>query len=208
MSYKNTVTINISQMGKTKGSCLANTRIAAVPDIPAKYPDATTARHNTILHAGTPPSNVWVPVFFTFYATVDGVYKDWGHIGWYKDGKFWSDGVEYSSIASYESNHAPRYVGWGETLNGVRVVEYVAAPAPTPTGKTLHLDKGTITTTYSAAGSKVGSIYARDDTYNYVIRENDGNRVKINSASGGGDGIYVYLRYSATGALIPGREIK
>lgn len=208
--WKQARTVNISQMGKRSGYCLVNTRVGGVPDIPSKYQTAHEAQLHTTLHPGTPPSGVWVPVFFDFYATIDGVYKNWGHVGWYKDGVFYSDGVRYASIAAYEAHHAPRYRGWGETLNGVRIIEWVADPVPAPSvpaSGTLHLDKGTITSTFDHNGNKVGSIYARDDTYDYVIRGHNGNRVIVNSASGGGNGVEIALTYLA-GGVIPGRHIK
>lgn len=85
----------------------------------------------------------------------------------------------------------------------------VKNPAPVKaSGQVLHLDKGTDTSTFNKSGTKIGTIHAKDDSYDYKVLENLGNRVKINSASGGGNGVYVYLTYTATGQPVPGRHIK
>lgn len=209
MEWKQVRSVDPAKMGKIKGSCLYNTRIAAVPLIPKKYDPALEAMLNTQLHAGAAPRGVWVPLFFDFWATIEGVYANWGHVGWSApDGSFWSDGVKYSSLAAYTKNHAPKYRGWGESLNGVRVVELISAPASSkPSGRTLlHLNKGTITTTYD----KNGSIYARDDTYDYTVHKDEGYRVQVNSKSVGGL-CWIYLIYQTganKGRVIPGRTIK
>lgn len=207
MAWQNTVKVNIGEMGTLKGNCLGNTRVAASPDIPSLYKTAWEAEQHCTLHSGSPPLGVWTPAFFSFYATIDGVYKNWGHVGWHSPtGKFYSDGVAYSSISAYTASHSPKYVGWGELLNGVRVVKYVAAPVPTGKRTLLHLNKGTITTTYD----KNGSIYARDDTYNYTILQDLGYKVQIHSNSVGGN-CWVYLIYQTgdkKGQTIPGRWAK
>src|SRR5690606_19890865 len=58
--------------------------------------------------------------------TIDGVRKNYGHIGVrYPDGRFWSDGSVYASVEEYERLRAPVFVGWGESVNDVRVIEEV-----------------------------------------------------------------------------------
>lgn len=209
MGWKQERNIIIGQMGKTKGLCVVNTRVAANPDIPAKYATAHDAALHAILHPGAAPSGLWIPLYFDFWATIDGVYKNWGHVGWgAPDGSFYSDGVKYSSVAEYQRTHAPRYIGWGELLNDVRVISYVAETAPAkPSGRgTLHLNEGSITTTYD----KNGSIYARDNSYNYIVRKDEGYRVQVQSASVGGL-CWIYLIYQTgaqKGQVIPGRSLK
>jgi hypothetical protein len=170
--------------------------------INGKYPNAWSAWQHTQQHFGTPPSGVDVPVFFSY---IDAAH---GHIGVrLANGTFWSDGNTYESIADYQKRHTPRYVGWGESINDQRVLEVVASPPPAPSsGQTLHLNKGTDTTFYRVTGGTF-VIHAKDDSYDYHILENRGNEVRVNSASGGGNG-WIYLKYSNTGATIPGRYIK
>lgn len=122
MAYKQIRRFYKSKGGSRPGWCLANT--TAGFQIPNKYPSAWEAWKHTEKHAGVPPEGLDVPVYFSYYATIDGIYKNWGHIGVrLKDGRFWSDGVTYPSIASYTNNHAPKYVGWGESVNDYKVIE-------------------------------------------------------------------------------------
>lgn len=130
MSYKQVRAFNQSQGGSKKGFCLQNVRLGYA--IPGKYSTAWVAWQHTEQHKNTSvPSNVDVPVYFSYTTTIGGVRKNYGHIGVrLKSGKFWSDGKVYSSVKSYVSNHAPKYVGWGESVNDVRVIKY-QKPAPT-----------------------------------------------------------------------------
>ena len=207
MSWKQDRAVIISQMGTTKGGCLRNTRIAASPDIPAKYQTAWEAEQHCILHPGTPPGGVWTPAFFSYYASIGGVYKNWGHVGWHApDGSFYSDGVRYASIDAYMASHAPKYVGWGESLNDVRVVEWVADPAPS-TGQRLYFDPIGQTATFYKVSGGTFAMKIKDASYNWRVLENQGNRVRVNSASAGGD-CWVYLKYTSSGNAIPGRYVK
>lgn len=115
------IPFNQSRGGTTPNMCLANVIKGYV--IGAKYPDAWTAWVNTQQHGGDAPAGLDVPVFFSYVATIDGVNKNWGHIGVrLANGQFWSDGKVYPTIAAYTSNHAPKYVGWGESINNVKVI--------------------------------------------------------------------------------------
>lgn len=106
--------------GTTPNFCLAN--VCKGYGIPNKYPSAWEAWLNTQQHTDPIPA-LDVPVFFSYTATIDGITKNWGHIGVrLKDGRFWSDGKVYPSIESYQSNHSPRYVGWGESINNVTIL--------------------------------------------------------------------------------------
>lgn len=176
---KNTVTIIISQMGTTKGNCLGNSRIAASPDIPAKYKTAWEAEQHCILHAGAPPLGVWTPAFFSYYATINGVYKNWGHVGWHSpDGKFYSDGVVYASISAYEAHHAPHYVGWGELLNDVRVVQYVADHI-----ETVKPVMWNVRSTNSLSGFILGQVHG-GERYNTVIVVDNWRKITFNGKTG------------------------
>lgn len=82
-------------------------------------------------------------------------------------------------------------------------------PAPVKsgsTGKILHLDKGTDTTIFMVAGGQ-HTIHANDNSYDYKVLQDLGNKWLVNSASAGGQG-WIYSVYTATGKPIPGRHIK
>lgn len=115
------ISFNIANGGTTPNFCLAN--VCKGYGIPNKYPSAWEAWLNTRQHTDSIPNGLDVPVFFSYTATIDGITKNWGHIGVrLKDGRFWSDGKIYPSIESYQSNHSPRYVGWGESINNVTIL--------------------------------------------------------------------------------------
>jgi hypothetical protein len=205
MAYRNTRSFNQRTAGNQHLACEANTRKGF--DIPAKYLNAWSDWQHTDQQTGPIPTGVDVPLYFWYIDSNNG------HVGVrLANGQFWSDGTVYGSVAAYNAaGHTPQYRGWSTHMDGVQVLEQVNTPAPvptpTPSGGHLHLDKGTTTTTFHSDGSKAGSIYAKDDTYNYLIRARQSNRVQINSASGGGNGVWVYLTYSATGQVIPGRHV-
>lgn len=107
--------------GTTKNFCLAN--VCKGYGIPNLYPSAWEAWLHTQQHTEPIPSGLDVPVFFSYTATIDGITKNWGHIGVrLKDGRFWSDGIFYPSIKKYEISHLPRYVGWGESINNRQIL--------------------------------------------------------------------------------------
>lgn len=108
--------------GNVPNFCLAN--VCKGYSIPNKYNSAWEAWLNTEQHTDAIPAGLDIPVFFSYTATIDGINKNWGHIGVrLKDGRFWSDGRIFPSIQSYESNHSPRYVGWGESINNITILE-------------------------------------------------------------------------------------
>lgn len=122
MSYSQVVPFDQSAGGHTPNFCLAN--VCAGYGIPNKYASAWQAWLNTEQHPlEQPPEGLDVPVFFSYTATIDGVNQNWGHIGVrLADGQFWSDGHLYPSIEAYTANHYPKYVGWGESINNVKVI--------------------------------------------------------------------------------------
>lgn len=116
------IPFDIAKGGTTANFCLAN--VCKGYAIPNRFASAWEAWLNTEQHSDTPPMGLDVPVFFSYTATIDGINKNWGHIGVrLKDGRFWSDGTIYSSIAAYQANHSPRYVGWGESVNERQIIK-------------------------------------------------------------------------------------
>lgn len=115
MSWKQVKPFNLSKMGKTPGYCLQNVRLAF--DAPSKYYDAKAAMQankdaGTLHDISTLPLNVSVPVFLD----TASVYE---HVIASDKGTFYSDGKRLTSLAGY------KVFGWGETLNGARIVEWV-----------------------------------------------------------------------------------
>lgn len=200
MAYKQSKSFDKNKAGSKPGLCLQNTRLGY--GIASKYPTATEAWRHTIQHKDRQiPNGVAVPLFYT--------YKTAGHVNVrMPNGQVISDGRVYASLPDYERQHPNvHYLGWGETLNDVRVTEHVpdAAPAPSnvmPTvGSRIKLDRGITRTTFDKNGKRVGSIYAKDNSYIYIVRGVHRNRIVINSASGGGNNVEIALYYLAGGRI-------
>lgn len=144
MAYKQTRGFDRSKGGTQKGMCLKNVRLGY--NIPPKYDDATEAWNNTQQHrVRTVPAGIDVPLFYSYTVTINGVRKNYGHINVrLADGRVWSDGEIFASIDQYEAQRAPVYLGWGESINGVRVIEHVpdTPSIPTPTGGSFRVNPG------------------------------------------------------------------
>ena len=127
MGWKQTRNFDLSKMGTRKNYCLQNVRLAY--DIPPKYADAKSAM-NASKKAGTfhddinnIPRDVDIPIF----ADTGSPY---GHVMVDAHGTVYSDGKWLPSFKGM------KLLGWSETLNDVRIVEWVndpVPPAPEPT---------------------------------------------------------------------------
>lgn len=122
MSWKQVRAFNLSKMGKKPNYCLQNVRLSY--DIPPKYADAKSAMNASkkagTFHEGVDiPTDVAVPIF----ADTGSPY---GHVMVDDHGTVYSDGEWLPSFKGM------RLLGWSETLNDVRVVEWVEQPAPQP----------------------------------------------------------------------------
>lgn len=149
MAWKQIVPFNLSKMGTTKNMCLSNVREAY--GIPPKYADAKAAmlankNAGTLHDISTLPNNVAVPVF----VDSPSIYE---HVEVSDKGVFYSDGKKLSNPM------AQKFFGWGETLNDVRIVEYVADPAPTPTPEP------------TPEPQKVWYTYKPGDTFGQVLKD-------------------------------------
>lgn len=114
MSYKQVVNFNLSKMGTKKGYCLMNVRQGF--GIAGKNPDAKSdmlenKNAGTLHPINTLPTNVCVPV----YADTTNVHE---HIMVSVYGDIYSDGKKVN-----KGNYI--YFGWGEMVNGIKVVEKV-----------------------------------------------------------------------------------
>lgn len=114
---------DLAKMGSQSGYCLKNVRLAF--GIPPLYHDAKEAMlankdAGTLHDISTLPKNVAVPVFVDTSSINE-------HVEVADHGTFYSDAKKVSDPMNQ------KFFGWGETLNGVRVVEFVPVPEPTPT---------------------------------------------------------------------------
>ena len=189
--YRQLRGFNQSAAGKIKGFCLRNVRLGY--GIQAKYANAITAWNHTQQHRDrNVPLGVDVPLFYTWGSD--------GHINVrLADGRVWSDGEIFSSIADYEAKREPNFIGWGESVNDVRVIEYVAETSKMPpVGAKIKI---TVPRTTFRAGTTTvaGYLNAPSSGWVYTVRGYDPkypNRILINSASAGGDGIALALYYT------------
>lgn len=121
------IPFNVNTAGTTKYLCLVNVRKGY--GIGVKHAYALVDWNNNQQHRDRSfPADCSVPIYFNWTGTVEGVRKNWGHIAVrLADGRFWTDGKYYNSIKSMISNYLssgnPSYLGWGESVNGVKVVE-------------------------------------------------------------------------------------
>lgn len=177
--YKQVRNFNPSKMGTKKGYCLQNCRIAFDPEIPPKYPDAKEAmlanRNAGTLHSmDSLPLNCAVPVF----ADTPSEYE---HVMVCDRGVMYSDGYIVNS-----SNF--NYFGWGETLNDVRIVEYVPdpepAPAPTPAPEPKDEIKVGDLVDLIEPVDYYGTWLIKDLCKNCTVRQIVGDRVVVNSYDG------------------------
>lgn len=115
MAYYEQVTeANPSKMGKQKGWCLQNTRLAfgfkTGKFASAKVDAQDQIKKGTMHSIDSLPTNVCVPV----YIKISGSRYDHVILSYF--GTFYSDGKKISR------NYYKSYYGWGETCDGQRVV--------------------------------------------------------------------------------------
>jgi uncharacterized Zn ribbon protein len=201
MGWKQTKAFNQAKGGTAKGMCLRNVRLGY--GILPRYNNATEAWNNTEQHKDrNVPMGVDVPLYYS-----------WGRDGHINvrlaNGRVWSDGDLYVSIEDYEAKKEPNFVGWGESVNEVRVIEHVADPVPSkmpPVGSKIQLLPKQVRNTFRAGTTvKAGDINVTDNSFIYTARGYDAKypyRILINSASAGGDGVALALYYT-NGVVIP-----
>lgn len=197
--------VNISA---PEGSCLIYAR--EVFGIAAKYPTAWQAWENAqYKHTDQSFPSVPVLVFFS------GAGGD-GHVEVYVPGQGFygspyntpTGHIMCATIAQVEQHYGVKFAGWAEDVDGVRVAEQVADPAPAPApsskmpavGSSIQLVPTQTRTTYRAGTATVaGHINVTNNEYVYVVRGYDSKypgRILINSASAGGNGVGLALFYT------------
>lgn len=198
--WKQTRKFNQSNATTQAGYCLRNVRTGY--GIAPKYATAWDSWINSTRRTGAIPSGVDVPIYFSYYLKINNLFRNYGHVGvQLADGRFWSDGTIYSSLWRYRITHpAVLYKGWSEEVNDVAVMKWEDTKYNMPSvGSKIKLAKGITRTTFVAGTTKVaGKIYVKDNTYIYTVRGYDPvykNRIIINSASGGGNGVALALYY-------------
>jgi hypothetical protein len=213
MPWKQIKPFDQSKAGKEKLMCLKNTRLGY--GIDKKCTNATDAWNHTRQHRDrNVPLGVDVPLFY-YFKTSKG---NEGHINVrLANGKVWSDGEIFANIADYEAKRVPDFIGWGESVNDVRVIEYANEPQPVEQGTKLPLvgsriqliPRDTRTTFRAGTSTEAGKINVTDNTFEYTVHGHDPkfpNRIIINSASAGGDGVSLALYY-LDGRIIPGWKV-
>lgn len=120
--WKQMVNFDLNKMGREPGLCLKNVRLGY--GIPAKYASArdamNAAKANGTFHEGLDiPTDVAVPIFAETGSPYAHVMVDYY-------GDVYSDGKHLTTLKGM------KVVGWSETLNDVRVVEFVEEPKPAP----------------------------------------------------------------------------
>lgn len=106
---------NVLNMGSAPGLCLQNTRQGfgiLTGTFATARADMESQIQNGTLHAGTPPSDIAVPIYYNNSLEA-------GHVAVWDHGVVYSDKVRCDSIDAVTSG----YMGWGELCDGVRVVE-------------------------------------------------------------------------------------
>lgn len=108
-------------MGKQKGWCLQNCRLGFHIYTP-KYASAKAAmnagKKNGTYHAGTPPTNISVPVYTTSSSAK-------GHVVVCNKGTWYTDGRKYTPAKG-------SIYGWDEMMDGTRVVKTASAKSFLP----------------------------------------------------------------------------
>lgn len=107
---------------------------------------AAEARNKVKLRTDAIPKGMYVPVWFTHWGTYGGVYKEWGHVGIYKDGTVWTSPytnkayADKLTIKQIESIYGATYKGWSTEFAGTTIVEYVNNNATQTQIKALYLE--------------------------------------------------------------------
>lgn len=122
MAWKQIIGFDLAKMGTKAGFCLQNVRLGY--GIGPKYATARDAmnasKQQGTFHEGLDiPTDVAVPIFAETGSPYAHVMVDYY-------GDVYSDGKHLSSLKGMT------IVGWSETLNDARIVEFVEDPKPVP----------------------------------------------------------------------------
>lgn len=113
-----TVAFDSARMGTTPGWCEQNCRLGfgfAYGVFPTAMADKNSQQANGTLHSGTPPDYLQVPVYCD-----TGIPE--GHVVVWDRGTVWEDGY---ILPNGLNTYAGHIYGWGELMDGRRVVEHI-----------------------------------------------------------------------------------
>lgn len=80
-------------------------------------------------HTDSIPTDVAVPVWFSWTGTIDGVTQNWGHVavstpnGVYTNPLSGTGHKVFASVPALEAAYGVKYVGWSEDISNLKVVE-------------------------------------------------------------------------------------
>lgn len=123
MAFSQIIPFNPSAGGTTPDLCLAN--VCKGYGIGNKYGSAWEAWEHTQQHPDrNVPAGLALPLYYSYTTTLNGVTANYGHINvQLPNGTVWSDGNIYASIDDYMSKKFPKFVGWGESVNDIKVIQ-------------------------------------------------------------------------------------
>jgi hypothetical protein len=119
---------NLSVVGKVTWCLLYARQVFSADKVEATAWDAWT--NADYKHTDALP-DVAVPVWFSYWGTINGIYQNWGHVAVYVPGQgFYSSPYKttqthavLSSISEVERIYGCKYVGWSEDISNVRVAK-------------------------------------------------------------------------------------
>lgn len=140
MEYEQKVTPNLNTQGQV-GLCLKfiEDEFQTPHNPTGRANDCATDEWNASVYKHTDqnfPAGVAVPIWFSYSATIDGIYKNWGHVATrLPDGSFYCSpyqngmpSAHFTDFNIFKQKYKADFVGWSEDLAGVRIVEEINMP--------------------------------------------------------------------------------
>lgn len=123
MAYTQLISFDTDKGGKVPDLCLHN--VSEGFGVPDKYGSAWIAWQHTQQHPDRNiPDGLDIPIYYSYTVDLGQGPQNYGHINVrLRDGRVWSDGNYYASIDAYMANHAPKFVGWGESVNDSKIIQ-------------------------------------------------------------------------------------
>lgn len=90
---------------------------------------------------GTPPAGISAPGYWSWKGSIDGVYKDWGHVAAIlADGRVlsspgWQIGygqIIFNNVDECSRFFGATYLGWTSEMHGLQITSWSNDPAPQP----------------------------------------------------------------------------